>query len=121
MRWSRPAAARPRTPLALSPNRLSWVRETTPYWRSATRAITMSSGGSARNVPHEDALCGTPSMPGQHAGPPPTCGLQALRNRCHAVTLRHELHDVAHDAADLEVLRRVDARHPSLEQGRLVG
>ena len=34
-----------------------------------------------------------------------------------AVVLGHQLHDVAHDPADLEVLRRVDAGHAGLEQG----
>ena len=67
---------------------------------SARRAVLdqVQRGGRGRAV----AL----AQPAAELGPV----RQLSRGRGHAVALRHQLHDVAHDPADLEVLRRVDAR-----------
>jgi hypothetical protein len=57
------------------------------------------------------------SMPGRNA----PVGYVRYGMAANAVVLGDHVHDVAHDAADLEVLGRVHARHAGRAQGGLVG
>src|SRR5687768_5440478 len=118
MRVRRPSRARFATALLLRPRNCSWGRVTSPCWRWAMRAIAISRWGSSRKWTYGRLTCGPPfiarSFPGNDrlvGDECYGCGQRALRNRGHAVVLRHHVHDVAHDAADLEVLGRVDTGH----------